>query len=207
MRAKRVFFVAAVAFATGTIVLAAPEFAFPERGPFMRMGSVTSQPIGHHEFCKQNADECSVKSVSRGKSQVTEAGWAAILEVNADVNERIMPMTDAENFGRDEVWAYPSDTGDCEDYVLLKRRELIRRGFSEADLLITVVRKYDGTGHAVLTVPTSQGDFVLDNLAPEVRLWSVTPYHYLKRQSSVHSGRWVEIENCVEDVAVGSIEN
>lgn len=207
MRAKLVFFLAIAVFAGAATAIAAPEFAVAERGPFMLTGSVTSQPIGHHEFCKRNANECSVKSISRRRAEVTEAGWAAIREVNADVNHRIMPMTDAENFGRDEVWAYPSDTGDCEDYVLLKRKELIRRGFSEADLLITVVRKHDGTGHAVLTVRTSEGDFVLDNLTSEVRLWSDTPYHYLKRQSSAHSGRWVEIENCVEDVPVGSIED
>ncbi|MBX9457379.1 MAG: transglutaminase-like cysteine peptidase [Rhizobium sp.] len=206
MRAKRVIIFAIAAFAASTSVLAAPEFAVPTREPFMRTGAVTSQPIGHHEFCQRNVDECAVKTVPRSRAQVTDAGWAAIREVNTDVNQRIMPMTDAELFGRNEVWTYPSDTGDCEDYVLLKRRELIRRGFSEADLLITVVRKYDGTGHAVLTVRTSEGDFVLDNLSSEVRLWSDTPYHYLKRQSSMHSGRWVEIENCVEDVPVGSID-
>jgi hypothetical protein len=48
---------------------------------------------------------------------------------------------------------------------------LIERGFSPADVLITVVRKPDGEGHAVLTLRTSEGDFVLDNLVDEVKHW------------------------------------
>ena len=34
------------------------------------------------------------------------------------------PMTDQDLYGRDEVWAYPADAGDCEDFVLLKRKKL-----------------------------------------------------------------------------------
>ena len=58
----------------------------------------------------------------------------------------------------------------------------------------------------MLTVRTSQGDFVLDNLENGVKLWTQTPYRYLKRQASNHSGRWVTIENGAE-VVVGSVGN
>lgn len=205
MRTKRVVAVAIAAAAVAMGAVAAPGFTVADREPSMRVGKVTSQPIGHYEFCKRFADECSVRSNRRSKAEVTAAGWDILRSVNTEVNARIVPMTDDEIFGRTEVWDYPSDVGDCEDYVLEKRRLLLAHGFSEADLLITVVRKYDGTGHAVLTVSTSEGDFVLDNLDADVKRWSDTPYHYLKRQSSMHSGRWVEIENCVEDMPVGSI--
>ncbi len=87
-------------------------------------------------------------------------------------------MTDMELYGRDEVWAYPVDAGDCEDFVLLKRKLLIEKGFPVNTLLITVVRKPDGEGHAVLTVRTAQGDYILDNLNNDVKLWNDTPYHY-----------------------------
>ena len=36
---------------------------------------------------------------------------------------------------------------------------------------------------------------VLDNLNNEVKLWTTTPYRFLKRQASFHAGRWVSIEN------------
>ena len=173
---------------------------------WMQTGSVTSQPIGHYEFCQQYVNECSIKSGSTTPPLVTERGWQVIREINSSVNAAIAPITDEDLYGKDEVWAYPSDAGDCEDYALLKRRELMEQGFSAADLLMTVLLKPDGEGHAVVTVRTSKGDFILDNLEEEVLLWSKTSYKFLKRQASFNSGRWVTITNG-EDLAVGSVEN
>jgi len=94
--------------------------------------------------------------------------------------------------------------GDCEDFALLKRRELAAKGFSLSNLLLTVVRKPDGEGHAILTVRTADGDFVLDNLDPKVRRWNETGYVYVKRQSSRDTGRWLSIESR-GDILVGSV--
>jgi len=174
-------------------------------GLSMETGRITSQPIGHYEFCKQFAAECKPVKGSGAAPKVTDYGWDVIKEINRAVNQSVMPKTDLELFGKEEVWAYPDVAGDCEDYVLLKRHMLIERGFSAADALITVVRKPDGEGHAVLTLRTSEGDFVLDNLVDEVRNWRDTPYSYLKRQASNNSGRWVTIENG-SDVLVGALK-
>lgn len=199
--------VTAACFAViATSAMADVDFFIPERAPFIAVGARTSQPVGHYNFCKTLPAECSVTTSVKAKAKVTKVGWEAIRQINVDVNARIAPVTDMELYGREEVWAYPVDAGDCEDYVLLKRKELLARGFSEADLLMAVVRRYDGSGHAVLTVSTSEGDFVLDNLEQEVKLWSETPYHYLKRQSATNSGQWVEIENCPDDIPVSSIK-
>lgn len=117
-----------------------------------------------------------------------------ISAVNLSVNTRVKPMSDMDNYGKDEWWAYPDNGfGDCEDYALEKQRELQAAGIAIANLLMTVVRKPDGEGHAVLTVRTDKGDFVLDNLSDKVRLWNQTGYRYLKRQASDNSGRWVSI--------------
>ena len=62
-----------------------------------------------------------------------------------------------------------------------------------SNLLITVVRKRGGQGHAVLTVRTDKGDFILDNLTDAIRQWDQTGYAFLKRQSSDHPGSWVTI--------------
>ena len=97
--------------------------------------------------------------------------WKEIVAVNVGVNAAIKPVNDFDIYGKDEVWAYPEGAGDCEDYVLEKRRDLMRQGLSLSNLLITVVRKPDGEGHAVLTVRTDKGDFVLDNLTDSVRQW------------------------------------
>lgn len=172
----------------------------------MQVGAITSQPIGHYEFCQTHRAECEVKTKSQPAPRVTSFGWSVIRDVNVSVNSDIMPMTDMDMFGKDEVWSYPDTAGDCEDFVLLKRKKLMEKGFSASDLLITVVRKPDGEGHAVLTVRTAQGDFILDNLENEVKLWTKTPYRFLKRQASFNSGRWVTIENGAE-VVVGSVGN
>ncbi|TIP55239.1 MAG: transglutaminase, partial [Mesorhizobium sp.] len=84
--------------------------------------------------------------------------WRKLVNVSAKVNAAVKPLSDLDHYGKDEVWAYPDDGyGDCEDYVLEKRRQLYRMGMSLADLLITVVRKPDGEGHSVLTVRTDKG--------------------------------------------------
>jgi predicted transglutaminase-like cysteine proteinase len=171
----------------------------------MVTGGITSQPIGHYEFCLRYKAECQVRSKPAPARQVTDHGWDVIRAVNLDVNKTITPMTDMEVYGREEWWEYPVDAGDCEDFVLLKRRRLLQAGFSEADLLITVVRKADGEGHAVLTVRTSIGDFILDNLVDEVKPWTETPYTYLKRQASFDTGRWVTIESG-KDVPVAALK-
>jgi predicted transglutaminase-like cysteine proteinase len=67
-------------------------------------------------------------------------------------------------FGVIERWTYPDlGMGDCEDYVLLKRRKLMELGWPQSALLITVVRDENGEGHAILTVRTTRGDYILDN--------------------------------------------
>jgi len=162
-------------------------------GP-MLTGGLTSQPIGHYEFCRSAPAECSIRPRDNGPEHMTGALWSKIVSVNAAVNEAVKPMNDFEIYGRDEVWAYPDKgVGDCEDYVLEKRRKLQGLGLSLSNLLVTVVRKPDGEGHAVLTVRTDKGDFILDNLSGTVRDWSQTGYRFLKRQATNNTGRWVTI--------------
>jgi len=172
---------------------------------FMTTGAATSQPVGHYEFCRRYAQECVIRTRFPSSLQLTAKIWDKILAVNFAVNSRIEAATDMEIYGVEEYWDYPIWAGDCEDYVLQKRRELHEFGLSLSNLLITVVRKPDGEGHAVLTIRTDRGDFILDNLRDEVFNWSDTEYIYLKRQSEHHSGRWVMIEQPA-DLLVGSVQ-
>lgn len=186
-----------IVFALAALAAASTAASGSELRPDTAMvtGSVTSQPIGHYEFCQRYVSECAVRSKVGAAPALTQHGWQVLSAVNNRVNTTVVAMTDQDIYGKEEHWAYPVDAGDCEDFVLEKRRQLMAKGFSAADLLITVVRKPDGEGHAVLTVRTSEGDFILDNLSAEVKLWTDTPYTYLKRQASFNSGRWVTIEN------------
>ena len=113
----------------------------------MVAGRQTSQPIGHYEFCKANPAECAIRPRDRGPMHLTQAIMDRISSLNLEINRSVRPLNDIDIYGRDEVWAYPDiGAGDCEDYALLKRRELNRAGISLSNLLITVVRKPDGEG-------------------------------------------------------------
>jgi predicted transglutaminase-like cysteine proteinase len=174
--------------------------------PYMELGGKASQPIGHFEFCRTHSGECSMKSSGDVRVRLSAARWNELVNVNNAVNAAVTPVTDEAMFGKPEVWFYPADRGDCEDFVLLKRRELIARGWPVGALLITVARQRNGDGHAVLTVLTDRGDLVLDNLQPRVRLWSETDYQYVKRQSEYDTGRWVSIDDA-RTPTVGSLRN
>ncbi|MEO0329783.1 MAG: transglutaminase-like cysteine peptidase [Pseudomonadota bacterium] len=178
-------------FVTGTIA-SNPALGFDQPAA-MRVGSLTSQPIGHHWYCKEYSSDCSIKSSNQAPPKLTRGKWQELTEVNAYSNNSIRPVTDLEAYNRNEHWAYPVSFGDCEDYVLMKRHMLMQRGWPASALLITVVRQKNGEGHAVLTVRTSKGDFILDNLDGKIRPWHATPYRYLKRQATNHSGKWSEI--------------
>jgi predicted transglutaminase-like cysteine proteinase len=196
--------IAAKAFATALLLGAVANTAYAFSANMMTLGR-TNPPIGHYQFCQQYPDQCQSNGTDPGPLQLTEARWKAILQVNYTVNSSVEPETDEQIYGVEEKWAYPSTVGDCEDYVLLKRKRLMDKGFSPADLLITVVLQPNGDGHAVLTVRTDRGDFVLDNMRNKVLLWSDTEYTYLKRQSVKNSGQWVKIEDD-HSPAVGSID-
>lgn len=157
-------------------------------------GGIAPAPIGHVRFCSQFPGECKRLSRAR-RPHLTKRLWAQITGINEKVNRLVQPVTDAEYYATEEFWTYPGAYGDCEDYALMKRHLLIQAGWKPANLLIAVVRQSDGSGHAVLTVRTAQGDFVLDNLDRSVRPWSDTPYRYVRLQSPRHAGRWLKVRD------------
>ncbi len=125
---------------------------------------------------------------------LTQAAWRDLLRVNLWVNGTVQPMTDMEHWGVIEKWSLPTDGyGDCEDYVLMKRKILVDAGWPREALLITVVRDRNGEGHAVLTVKTDKGEFILDNENENILAWTETGYRFVKRQSQTDPNVWVSL--------------
>ena len=184
-------------------ILASASIAEAASSSPMPTTGYTSQPIGHYEFCKRYASSCTANA-TQAALKLTPQSWKRIVDVNVAVNTNIFPRTDQEVFGVPEYWAYPTTQGDCEDFVLLKQYMLEREGIPASALLITVVRQSNGDGHAVLTLRTDQGDFILDNLDNQIVAWQATDYTYLKRQAADNAGRWVGI---IDDrnLLVGSV--
>jgi predicted transglutaminase-like cysteine proteinase len=154
----------------------------------------TLPPIGWVQFCGDNPQECNVQAMAPRVASLDDRRWKQLVRINRDVNEAIEPVSDLEHWGQLEKWSFPTDgKGDCEDYALEKRRRLIEAGWPRQSLLITVVRDKKGDGHAVLTVKTERGDFVLDNQEARVKAWDDTGYQFVKRQSEQHPNRWVSL--------------
>ncbi|WP_281353079.1 transglutaminase-like cysteine peptidase [Aureimonas leprariae] len=168
---------------------------------------MTTTPIGWIMFCHENADDCrtsGMASLDTTPREATAKFLALLSGVNDRVNAEIKPVTDRELYGVEERWTYATTKGDCEDFALDKRRDLHAAGVPLGDLLMTVVRKRNGEGHAVLTVRTSEGDFILDNLDRRVRPWNETSYTFVKRQSSTDPNIWLAVVGD-GDVAVGAL--
>jgi predicted transglutaminase-like cysteine proteinase len=161
---------------------------------FVSTGEQTRPPIGWVEFCAEHPVECRVTPSVPRDVVLSNKAWIDLSRINKWVNDSVKPMTDLEHWGVVEKWSYPDDGyGDCEDYVLLKRRMLMEAGWPREALLITVVREKNGNGHAVLTVKTDKGEFILDNQEERILLWSETSYRYVKRQSQSDPNRWVAL--------------
>lgn len=161
-------------------------------------------PIGFVKFCASNPKEC--RNVGRRAQRValTPDLWSELYQVNTKVNTTIAPMTDQELYGQAEYWTYPTDAGDCEDYLLLKKRELEAMGFDSGALLITVVLDEKKEGHAVLTVASTDGDYVLDNRRNDILTWNSTGYTFLKRQSQQDPRAWVSLTE-TQDATVKTV--
>lgn len=127
------------------------------------------------------------------RPRLTARQWELVTRVNSFVNADVRPATDDEIYGEAERWDYPAARGDCEDYALLKQRYLEQLGLPRSALLMTVVLDDRHEGHAVLTLATSEGDFILDNRRDAVRRWSDSDYTFLKRQSQRDPRLWLAL--------------
>jgi len=151
-------------------------------------------PYGWVDFCNRYQNECHPGVLPPADLELTSKSWTAIRRVNSLVNGFLKPMSDLDHWGVVDRWDIPTDGyGDCEDYVLLKRKLLMEEGLPRQALLVTVVKDERGDGHAVLTVKTDRGEFVLDNMRESVLPWAELPYRFVKRQSQTDENEWLSI--------------
>jgi predicted transglutaminase-like cysteine proteinase len=165
-----------------------------DRVAYASIGDAARAPIGWTEFCSDNPSDCRTASAQPRDIVMSQNAWKDLVRVNRWVNETVKPLTDMDHWGVVEKWSYPTDGyGDCEDYVLMKRKMLIDAGWPREALLITVVRDKKGDGHAVLTVKSDKGEFILDNQNEDILPWTETGYRFVKRQSQADQNVWVSL--------------
>jgi predicted transglutaminase-like cysteine proteinase len=110
------------------------------------------------------------------------------------VNAAIIPTVKDHGAEPQEGWTIAPTLGDCNDYAVTKRHELLQAGLPAKALRLSVVKTASGIGHLVLIVVTTKGDLVLDNLTEAVRPWQSTDYHWLKIQSASDARYWFEVK-------------
>lgn len=136
------------------------------------------------DFCRRNPSECRVDTTEPDQIDLTQKNWKMIVSTNLRINREIEPVTDMDHWGQIDRWDMAEDgKGDCEEYVLVKRKKLVEAGLPRRALLVTVVIDDENQGHAVLMVRTNRGDFILDNKRNAVLPWQQTGYIYVKRES------------------------
>ena len=190
------------------LAIGASAKAADERALYVSLGETARPPIGWLQFCADNPRECRGGPSEPRDIVLSKAAWRDLVKVDRWVNAAIKPMTDMNHWGVEEKWSLPTDGyGDCEDYVLLKRKVLIDAGWPREALLITVVRDNKGEGHAVLTVKTDKGEFILDNQNENILPWTETGYHFIKRQSQSDPNVWVSLGDSRPALATASARN
>lgn len=129
-------------------------------------------------------------------AEMTPALWRRVRTINARVNREIRRGDDRDVNGMEDYWRIPTGRaarGDCEDYVLTKRRALIDDGMPAEALSIAIVRTPWGESHAVLLLATAEGEYVLDNLTRRIRRWDRVNYEWRERQAPGRVFEWVSM--------------
>jgi predicted transglutaminase-like cysteine proteinase len=154
----------------------------------------TLAPFQHVRFCLRYPSDCKSNPTENDHVDLTAETVELLKRVNHDVNTSISP--ELKSYGSDlqDGWTIAPVNGDCNDYAVTKRHELLESGLPAKALRLSVVKTSSGIGHLVLVVVTTHGDIVLDNLTEAIRSWQNTDYHWLKIQSVTDARFWYEVK-------------
>lgn len=157
----------------------------------MPIRNVVHAPPGATHLCATYDWACA----RTGRTvEVGENSLRVLSAVNLRANRTIRPVSDMQQYRLAERWALPTQRGgDCEDYALFKKRELIKAGFAPEQLLVAAVLDKKRQSHAVLVVRTGTQDLVLDNLTNRILPWHKTGYTFLRVQDPRQPTRWVSV--------------
>lgn len=157
---------------------------------FLPLNKPISAPQGALGICERYAWACAPTSQA-ARAIGHEDLVALARQVNLSVNRQVREVSDYDQYRVAEHWSLPTARGgDCEDFALLKKRELLRRGVAPERLLIATALTPDRVAHAVLILRTDAGDLVLDNLTNRIRPWQKTGYTFLRMQDPAQPARW-----------------
>jgi predicted transglutaminase-like cysteine proteinase len=164
-------------------------------------------PFQHIRFCMRYPADCKANSAENDRIDLNAQTMSLLQRVNLSVNRAIAPRI--KDYGRNlkDGWTIAPLTGDCNDYAVTKRHELLKNGLPSSALRLSVIKTASGIGHLVLLVATTEQDVVLDNLTEEIRPWQTTDYRWLKIQSAANPRFWEKVESAAADPTASRSED
>jgi predicted transglutaminase-like cysteine proteinase len=191
----RIFGAITIIAATWGSISHAAFFGFPRALRFQVEKVTFDQPalapIAHARFCLQYPDDCSAMGgdFRRRNVALTEERWNELAAINRDVNRDIVPHRNLGGLSA-ERWLVSPASGECHDYAVTKRHELLARGWPERALLLSEVVANSGEHHLVLLVRMKNVDLVLDNLNANILPATRTPYRWVRVESPHNPRFW-----------------
>ncbi len=116
--------------------------------------------------------------------------------VNRRANKKAYVL-DIENYGVADYWATPKEflinSGDCEDYAIIKMLSMKWLGYDVNKMRIVVVQDTNlRTAHAVMSIQRAGDVYILDNQIPEV-LSHHAIFHYVPVYSLNENHWWMHV--------------
>ncbi|KUJ86140.1 hypothetical protein AVO45_04020 [Ruegeria marisrubri] len=188
--------IAATRALVGVAVIASGLFATitpmqASASPFLQPVVNAPPPTGARSLCRQYSWACAA---SGAKSLTREQELRIVKAVNRRVNRSTRAVSDQAQYRLKEKWSLPTRRGgDCEDFALLKKRDLVKMGLDPSKLLLATVLDTRRNSHAVLVYRSSYGDLVLDNLTDRIKPWKATRYLFLRMQDPSRPENWVGV--------------
>lgn len=175
-----------------TAVVASAASAMKPAIQFIRFDEPTLAPMAFTQFCLKYPAECKPQRSRDDRVELNTASWLELEDVNHGVNASIQPERNREGLAG-EKWVLGPPRGDCNDYAVTKRHQLMSRGWPARDLLLSEVVTVAGEHHLVMVVRTSGGDLVLDNLTDQIVPWSRTTYRWVRIQTPKDPNYWSSV--------------
>jgi predicted transglutaminase-like cysteine proteinase len=157
--------------------------------------SPTLAPFQHVRFCLRYPSDCKLDPSGTERIELNAETSELLKRINRSVNMSITPTPKSYGANLEEGWTIAPNMGDCNDFAVTKRHELLENGLPSKALRLSVVKTASGLGHLVLVVVTTKGDIVLDNLTEVMRPWQSTDYQWIKIQSASDPRFWNEIKS------------
>jgi predicted transglutaminase-like cysteine proteinase len=147
-------------------------------------------PLGYTKFCLHYPNDCKSSRIDfrRRNIKLTAERWYELRSVNKQINNTIIPALAEE-------WLLAPSVGNCKDYAITKRHELMLKGWPSRALLLSEVALSSGEHHLVLVVRVKGADLVLDNLNDDVRSVAATcgEYSWVKIQIPQNPNFWKKV--------------